>query len=533
MIFAIVFLIFIVAVIVNGQNKLAAQEKKGFGDYNVAINKANSFYKINNYQKAIDHYYEAKRVRPSNYGTSEPEYQIGKCLYYIGQYKEVLNHTQFQCETDKLFFKSKASIKLGDKKQAKYFIDQGLKLNYSLFFRLKDEIINPNKDLDFYWQALGKNEKQRLLKNIKHNSSNDKISQVDFSSLIALEHLDLSCRTETIQFKQTYVQEEGYFINDLSFLRYFTNLKYLNLCGQKYITEFPEVEKLMKIEEINFAYTSISNLVNLSKCINLKFLNFYSTSDDDEMICSIRKALPKCNINLTITNQYEINSNLRSLIEPSWIEKHTKYFEDLRIFFKKLNSNNQNLPYPKVLFPKTFIDSTADFKNEKIPEPVFDRPAIQTRGASEKVFYPYLKKYFKNKIFDNAALEKHKAYLPKFPDFLLADFDNRIFIDIEIDEPYAFSTGEPTHCIGEDDDRNFEFLYNHWFVIRFTEEQVLRVPDECCDFILKISLVIQDRINGNYSDFDFAFSFKQHPWNKEDALKLKSNKHREKYLVSK
>lgn len=92
--------------------------------------------------------------------------------------------------------------------------------------------------------------KERLLKNIKHNSSIEKISPVDFTALLELEHGDLSCRTEIVQYQQPYIRDLGCFINDLSFLKYFPNIKYQNLCGQKNITDFPEVEKLLKIEEI-------------------------------------------------------------------------------------------------------------------------------------------------------------------------------------------------------------------------------------------------------------------------------------------
>jgi hypothetical protein len=526
----VVIFITLVLVIIYSQVTSSIAEKKRLSKYKVAINKANDFYRFRNYKLALEAYREAKNLRPSNYGSSEPEYQIVKCYFHIGNYNEVLAYSQFENEEDELFYKSKSAIEIGDMRLAKRFIDKGIKLNHSRFRKLKDEIINPVIDFEYFWTSIEINSRRRLLENIQHNSSVNKITAIDFELLFNLEHLDLSCRTESKIYNQIFVKESSYRLKDVSFLKFFNKIKYLNLCGQKDISDLPEIEFLHLLEEINFAYTGISELEGLHLCSNLKFLNFYSTNVSEKTIKSIRISIPNCEINCTISNKYEINSNLQSLVKPLWINKHTNYFGDLRKYFDSLNKNNLQAHYPKFLIPMDFMLYPSKFKEAKILEPLYDRKSIQTIGASEKFFYNYLKKQTSEAIFDNAVLEKHKGYLPKFPDLLLADYENKVFIDIEIDEPYSFTTKQATHFIGTDDDRNFEFLYNNWFVIRFTEEQVIRYPEKCCEFIINIKNKIVAKMSEPQAEFDVEFQFRQTPWTKEEAFKLMAEKYREEYL---
>jgi hypothetical protein len=526
------FIIFIlIAILVIYWNYTQSQqEKQGIKSCDDLIQQGNKSFQTRNFKQALENYKSAIVARPSNYGNYHPEYQIVKCLYYLGEYNEVIKYTRFENEEEKLFYISSVYIKLNNKKSAKSFIDRGIKINALRFNKLRDQIINPITDLEFFWQSLERNSKILLLKNIESTSNIISIKPLDFELLMNIEYLDLSCRSESVYFGRTVVADSYKYIEDVSFLKYFTNLKYLNICGQKNISEISAIENCKLIEEINLAYTSVKDASVLIKNKNLKYLNFYSTPVDEKTVGLIKIANPICKVNSKFSNIYENNSTLQSLIKPTSFDIHTKYFNDLRDYFEKLENNNKLSQYPKVLLPMDFDRNPEKFKDSKIIKPVYNRVAIQTIGTSEKYFYSFLKRNFGNQIFDHAALEKHKNYLPKFPDFLLVDEKNRIYIDIEIDEPYAFNIDQVSHCIGDDDERNFEFLYNNWFVIRFTEEQVVRFPEECCDFIDKIKIQILQKLDGKKIEFNYSFPFKQNPWTIESALKLKAINYRNNYL---
>jgi len=120
------------------------------------------------------------------------------------------------------------------------------------------------------------------------------------------------------------------------------------------------------------------------------------------------------------------------------------------------------------------------------PERVSDN---YTKGVSEVFFKQYLSTYFSGYIHDDLAIVNHHynddSQLVYKPDFVFYD-KYTIAIDIEIDEPYVIETGEPIHYKGADDLRNQFFLNNNWLVIRFSEYQVIKYPDECCFFIANI-----------------------------------------------
>ncbi len=99
-----------------------------------------------------------------------------------------------------------------------------------------------------------------------------------------------------------------------------------------------------------------------------------------------------------------------------------------------------------------------------------------------------LRKYFSD---DKIFILKQVLYYT--PDFAYVDPENNWFsIDIEIDEPYTprqYPNNYPlilTHCIGQDDNRNSFFQRYDWYVIRFSERQVLRYPESCCKVIAQL-----------------------------------------------
>jgi len=119
------------------------------------------------------------------------------------------------------------------------------------------------------------------------------------------------------------------------------------------------------------------------------------------------------------------------------------------------------------------------------------KPNAVRRGYAEvKSNFPrLLKQYFgEDKIFEL------KKVLGKVPDFIYRDERTHLAIDIEIDEPYTprrypeeFPKQElkVTHCIEqvEDEERDLLFTEVDWFVIRFSEGQVIQYPASCCKYI--------------------------------------------------
>lgn len=247
----------------------------------------------------------------------------------------------------------------------------------------------------------------------------------------------------------------------------------------------------------------------------------------------------KTNIDLI---QFEKDNNVKLIKDSSNLPMYSEY-ESVESFKIKMNDLKLKLsalsqyiikidsePYPKILYPLYFITDLKTFNKGKFLYPQFDFNIQPTKGRTEQQFYLALKKRIPEKIFNNVYFEHLENYLPKFPDIALIDVNKDIYIDIEIDEPYSLSSGEPIHYIGSDNSRNFNFLYHNWFVIRFTENQIVKHSSDCIDFIEKVYNSIIFHKNGITTDFNFYFPESQHSWTKEDAVKLSTEQYRLTYL---
>ena len=145
------------------------------------------------------------------------------------------------------------------------------------------------------------------------------------------------------------------------------------------------------------------------------------------------------------------------------------------------------------------------------------------KGAKESFFEKQLITAFGNKINTNLKfpLSNGRSYVP---DFCYLDDETKLSIDIEIDEPYSFDSGEPIHCIGSDDIRNNYFLEMGWFILRFSESQIVNQTSECLELIHAfIFHIIEDKsLNHNLQSQDC--------WNQCEALKMRDEKYRENLL---
>ncbi len=116
--------------------------------------------------------------------------------------------------------------------------------------------------------------------------------------------------------------------------------------------------------------------------------------------------------------------------------------------------------------------------------------AEDRRGFGEfpenALFPTLLQKSFPQRII---TLRKVAHYIP---DFIYLDQSHNLHIDIEIDEPYtprqypAEAPLQLTHCQGQDDVRNRFFQSAQWFVVRFSERQVLLHPESCLKFLIEL-----------------------------------------------
>ena len=154
-------------------------------------------------------------------------------------------------------------------------------------------------------------------------------------------------------------------------------------------------------------------------------------------------------------------------------------------------------------------------------------------GYCEPFFERYLLRYFTNtKIKTGLTVDIPNFRFPYCLDFAYIE-ESGLSIDIEIDEPYTERDGQliPIHFLGkrEDDNRNNRLTSMGWIVIRFTEEQVARYPNECCKVIAKEIY----ELTGNRSFLDLTNHFGElqpiQQWREEQAMEMARSGYRNRY----
>lgn len=148
---------------------------------------------------------------------------------------------------------------------------------------------------------------------------------------------------------------------------------------------------------------------------------------------------------------------------------------------------------------------------------------------------------FPKKIF---SLRKLGIYTP---DFCYIDSDQNLHIDIEIDEPYTprqYPKLQPrqefkaTHYIGLDDRRNAFFREAGWFVVRFSERQVLLYPEGCVQYLVQLVMDLTVGLGANVMGLrNLEKEFKEFPrlppepqWTKSEALAMAESRARLSYI---
>jgi len=130
-------------------------------------------------------------------------------------------------------------------------------------------------------------------------------------------------------------------------------------------------------------------------------------------------------------------------------------------------------------------------------------------------------------IIENSALPIRNRNYSYKPDLLLFWKDNNICLDIEIDEPYDFISRKPLHYIDcADNLRNYYFIQNGWFVLRFSEIQIKNNLDDVYIYILSFLKYL----TGDARIHESVSKISMDRWTDDQAREMAENNEREKYL---
>lgn len=196
-----------------------------------------------------------------------------------------------------------------------------------------------------------------------------------------------------------------------------------------------------------------------------------------------------------------------------------------------------------------FLRKTLDFNKYKLNihsarcNSIYCRPNVlhkkstYSKSKAKETFYQLIKEHFPNKIIDYYTLGEFKnEEKPYWTDFVYHDSVKNILIDIEIDHPYDLIYTEnkafvdTRNTIRENDERDTYFINRGWFVIRFSEEQVVKYPASCCKFIGE--LLFKLTFNFSYiSEYIETPSLPEMPmWSTKQSREMAAVKSRDMYL---
>ncbi len=211
--------------------------------------------------------------------------------------------------------------------------------------------------------------------------------------------------------------------------------------------------------------------------------------------------------------------------EKAIFQQQTKNYEADLIKYnnqiKNIRNSNDTQIYRNNLLVKSL---------EKALKPTEYKKNVK-KGVTESYFYTYLQNRFPNKIFTDYIITEFPNGEAYIPDFIYQDKSTNLHIDIEIDEPYDLIDNKPIHYNEKgkhiDKTRDEYFTWIGWFVIRFSEEQVVKHPNECCNIV---SALINHCYNINYSYGNRIDLIAHECWDYQTALNYCQNKFRESYL---
>lgn len=189
------------------------------------------------------------------------------------------------------------------------------------------------------------------------------------------------------------------------------------------------------------------------------------------------------------------------LWEASNTRERQKHQEEIRKWERKKGELEKT--YQRQIEESRTSDKIAQWRQEELkkriaslqPYPLGDRVTdFDPRGYAEFPdncpFSNLLEQYFgSDRIY---ILHRMNG---RIPDFAYIDRSNNLYIDIEIDEPYtprqypnSNKELKLTHCLEQYDceDRDRLFTNSDWFVIHFSERQILCQTESCCKQIAQL-----------------------------------------------
>ena len=176
--------------------------------------------------------------------------------------------------------------------------------------------------------------------------------------------------------------------------------------------------------------------------------------------------------------------------------------------------NNQSFPIDYKL-KKMIIEA------EHVKKRILEKSKIITKdapkkGIAEEFFSDFLKNANEFIVYKSLKIDYY------YPDITLLHEETNVLIDIEIDEPYSFEDRIPIHHGDMDDNRDKYFAENGFFVIRFSENQIINETLKCYnlikDCISKIKLL--DSNIEFYSNNSNIKHIKCTAWNYEEAFNM-------------
>ncbi len=207
-------------------------------------------------------------------------------------------------------------------------------------------------------------------------------------------------------------------------------------------------------------------------------------------------------------SEYEVNHKV-------YKQEKDKYYHNLNQF-KSSERFSQTLDR---MIQNELLSQQKDFMRG-ILKPETTLQNIQA-GHSERSFLFHLLQHIPK---ENILTRQRVGHF--FPDFIYTNGKD-VYVDIEIDEPYDHKSRQVTHSFDslDDQNRNEYFLKHNWFVLRFSEKQIVTEPEECC-YYLKTML----RVHTN-EDLPSRPSYLRNDkcWSDEEAIKMMEGNIRQAY----
>lgn len=239
--------------------------------------------------------------------------------------------------------------------------------------------------------------------------------------------------------------------------------------------------------------------------------------------------------------QSERNKSNNEELKTKYQNESSQYLERKNEYENRLNDVNELSKKLNELRIKAYLSpirSISNYKNVDHLDLEFTKSKkIQKKGSEEEAFFHLLKHNFGEKVRNDIILttETHEIHGTKIydlePDITYIDLEKQIFIDIEIDEPYDLIEKSPIHykpeegMPGADEWRNNQFLIYDWFVLRFAEEQIVRQPYECVNYLTGIINSIEGKSTQKHS----LNRIKR--WTHLEAFKMAHSDYRHTYLL--